>query len=66
MDNGAVNGVKSFVGGPAGDYKYLGAIKRRKHVVSYMFTDDASTEDGMFLAVGTVQYYVVSGGSAGL
>ena len=30
MDNGAVNVVKSFVGDPAGDYKYLGEIKRRK------------------------------------
>ena len=66
MDDGAVNVVKSFVGDPAGDYKYLGEIKRRKHVVSYMFTDDASTEDGMFLAVGTVQYYVVSGGKCRL
>ena len=62
MDDDAVNVVKSFVGDPAGDYKCLGEIKRRKHVVSYMFTDDASTDDGVFLAVGTVQYYVVSGG----
>ena len=61
MDNGAVNVVKSFVGDPAGDYKYLGEIKKGMHMVSYMFTDDASTEDGAFLAVGTVQYYVVSG-----
>lgn len=61
MDNGAVNVVKSFVGDPAGDYKYLGEIKKGMHIVSYMFTDDASTEDGAFLAVGTVQYYVVSG-----
>ena len=58
---GAVNVVKSYVGDPTGDYKYLGEIKKGKQVVSYMFTDDASTEDGAFLAVGTVQYYVVSG-----
>ena len=61
MDNGAVNVVKSFVGDRTGDYRYLGEIKKGKHIVSYMFTDDASTEDGAFLAVGTVQYYVVSG-----
>lgn len=61
MDDGAINVVKSFVGDPAGDYKYLGEIKKGMHIVSYMFTDDASTEDGAFLAVGTVQYYVVSG-----
>ena len=61
MDDGAVNVVKSFVGDPAGDYRYLGEIKKGMHIVSYMFTDDASTEDGVFLAVGTVQYYVVSG-----
>ena len=61
MDNGAVNVVKSFVGDPAGDYRYLGEIKKGMHIVSYMFTDDASTDDGVFLAVGTVQYYVVSG-----
>ena len=61
MDDGAVNVVKSFVGDRTGDYRYLGEIKKGKHIVSYMFTDDASTEDGAFLAVGTVQYYVVSG-----
>ena len=61
MDDGAVNVVKSFVGDPTGDYRHLGEIKKGKHIVSYMFTDDASTEDGEFLAVGTVQYYVVSG-----
>ena len=61
MDDGAVNVVKSFVGDPTGDYKYLGELEQGKHIVSYMFTDDASTEDGEFLAVGTVQYYVVSG-----
>ena len=61
MDDGAVNVVKSFVGDPTGDYRHLGEIKKGKHIVSYMFTDDASTEDGAFLAVGTVQYYVVSG-----
>ena len=61
MDDGAVNVVKSFVGDRTGDYRYLGEIKKGMHIVSYMFTDDASTEDGAFLAVGTVQYYVVSG-----
>ena len=61
MDDGAVNVVKSFVGDPTGDYRWLGEIKNGEHIVSYMFTDDASTEDGAFLAVGTVQYYVVSG-----
>ena len=61
MANGAVNVVKSFVGDWTGDYRYLGEIKKGMHIVSYMFTDDASTEDGAFLAVGTVQYYVVSG-----
>ena len=61
MDDGAVNIVKSFVGDPTGDYRYLGEIKNGEHIVSYMFTDDASTDDGVFLAVGTVQYYVVSG-----
>ena len=61
MDNGAVNVVKSFVGDRTGDYMYLGEIKKGMHIVSYMFTDDASTEDGAFLAVGTVRYYVVSG-----
>ena len=61
MDDGAVNIVKSFVGDPTGDYRYLGEIKNGEHIVSYMFTDDASTEGGTFLAVGTVQYYVVSG-----
>ena len=61
MDDGAVNVVKSFVGDPNGDYKYLGEIENGRHMVSYMFTDDASNEDGMFLAVGTMQYYVVSG-----
>ena len=61
MEDGALNVVKSYVGDPTGDYKYLGEIKKGRQVVSYMFTDDASTEDGMFLAVGTVQYYVVSG-----
>ena len=61
MDNGAVNVVKSFVGDRTGDYRYLGEIKKGMHIVSYMFTDDASTEDGAFLAVGTVQYYLVSG-----
>ena len=61
MDDGAVNVVKSFVGDRTGDYRYLGEIKKGKHIVSYMFTDDASTDDGVFLAVGTVQYYVVSG-----
>ena len=54
MDNGAVNVVKSFVGDRTGDYRYLGEIKKGMHIVSYMFTDDASTEDGAFLAVGTV------------
>lgn len=61
MDDGAVNVVKSFVGDRTGDYRYLGEMKKGMHIVSYMFTDDASTEDGAFLAVGTVQYYVVSG-----
>ena len=61
MDDGAVNVVKSFVGDRTGDYRYLGEIKKGMHIVSYMFTDDSSTEDGAFLAVGTVQYYVVSG-----
>ena len=62
----SVNLVKSFVGDPNGDYKYLGKIENGKHVVSYMFTDDTSTEDGVFLPVGTMQYYVVSGGDCRL
>ena len=57
----SVNLVKSFVGDPKGDYKYLGKMDKDKRVVSYMFTDDTSTEDGMFLPVGTIRYYVVSG-----
>ena len=61
MDDGAVNVVKSFVGDRTGDYRYLGEMENGRHMVSYMFTDDASNEDGMFLAVGTMQYYVVSG-----
>ena len=62
----SVNLVKSLVGDPKGDYKYLGEIEKGKRVVSYMFTDDTSTEDGVFLPVGTVQYYVVSGGDCRL
>ena len=58
----SVNLVKCLVGDPEGDYKYLGEIEKGKRVVSYMFIDDTSTEDGVFLPVGTVQYYVVSGG----
>ena len=54
------------MGDPKGDYKYLGEIEKGKRVVSYMFTDDTSTEDGVFLPVGTVQYYVVSGGDCRL
>ena len=62
----SVNLVKCLVGDPKGDYKYLGEIEKGKRVVSYMFTDDTSTEDGVFLPVGTVQYYVVSGGDCRL
>ena len=57
----SVNLVKSLVGDPNGDYKYLGKMDKDKRVVSYMFIDDTSTEDGMFLPVGTIRYYVVSG-----
>ena len=57
----SVNLVKCLVGDPEGDYKYLGEIEKGKRLVSYMFTDDTSTEDGTFLPVGTIQYYVVSG-----
>ena len=62
----SVNLVKCLVGDPEGDYKYLGEIEKGKRVVSYMFTDDTSTEDGVFLPVGTMQYYVVSGGDCRL
>ena len=62
----SVNLVKCLVGDPDGDYKYLGEIEKGKRVVSYMFTDDTATEDGSFLSVGTMQYYVVSGGDCRL
>ena len=62
----SVNFVKCLVGDPNGDYKYLGEIEKGKRLVSYMFTDDTSTEDGTFLPVGTKQYYVVSGGDCRL
>ena len=62
----SVNLVICLVGDPKGDYKYLGEIEKGKRVVSYMFTDDTSTEDGVFLPVGTVQCYVVSGEIADL
>ena len=61
MDDGAVNVVKSFVGDPAGDYKYLGELEPGKHFVEYMFTDDCVDAD-IVLCVGGPQCLVVTCG----
>ena len=61
MDDGAVNVVKSFVGDPTGDYKYLGELEQGKHFVEYMFTDDCVDAD-IVLCVGGPQYVVVTEG----
>ena len=61
MDDGAVNVVKSFVGDPTGDYKYLGELEPGKHFVEYMFTDDCVDGD-LLLCVGGPQCLVVTGG----
>ena len=61
MDNGAVNVVKSFVGAPTGDYRYLGELEDGKHFVEYMFTDDCVDGD-VLLCVGGPQCLVVIGG----
>ena len=61
MDDGAVNVVKSFVGDPTGDYKYLGELEPGKHFVEYMFTDDCADGD-VLLCVGGPQCLVVTGG----
>ena len=61
MDDGAVNVVKSFVGDPTGDYKYLGELEQGKHFVEYMFTDDCVDGD-IALCVGGPQYLVVTEG----
>ena len=55
MDDGAVNVVKSFVGDPTGDYKYLGELEPGKHFVEYMFTDDC-VDGEIVLCVGGPQY----------
>ena len=61
MDDGAVNVVKSFVGDPTGDYKYLGELEPRKHFVEYMFTEDCADGD-VLLCVGGPQCLVVTCG----
>ena len=61
MDDGAVNVVKSFVGDPTGDYKYLGELEPGKHFVEYMFTDDYADGD-VLLCVGGPQCLVVTCG----
>lgn len=61
MDDGAVNVVKSFVGDPTGDYKYLGELEAGKHFVEYMFTDDCADGD-VLLCVGGPQCLVVTCG----
>ena len=61
MDDGAVNVVKSFVGDPTGDYKYLGELEPGKHFVEYMFTEDCADGD-VLLCVGGPQCLVVTCG----
>lgn len=61
MDYGAVNVVKSFLGDPTGDYKYLGELEDGKHFVEYMFTDDCVDGD-VVLCVGGPQCLVVTCG----